>query len=668
MKKITTYLIAVAAAVAVISGCKKDEITESSVPEIVSLEIEGETVVPGTDIVFNFSGSDASTPLSTLEVSAMLGTDVVATASIRTQGNEADLVGQTFHIPFAANMEDGAVIGIRFELINVDGGSANTTRQLSIDRPEIPAAIYMQSDGQTWPMAQDAENPYLYKTAADNGFENSMVATFATAEDLEQAEFIWGDSGESNVGAIVESGEAGINVQFAGMIVENYTFNVLTFEVGAEGERLDISVNGVALEPEGTLLYAKVPFTKDAEFRITGLEDIESCYNRDLFSYQDGVLTFLGESGEYDVYYSTDNNYFTVLKLGAVAPECWWLRGHGFVQSVQWNPDYDNIDSWETGDVTNTGYAAKISDNEYQITLYLSNTHIWGSFEIEIYSDMSGALDEIDKLEINSVEGDVIGIEVSPSNGLVSAETGFEPGYYRIVINSSDGTATFTRLSDYQGPQSSGAVLGGVPLTIEGDCWYGEIQFTEGEQVPFSGFDDMEDAYNRDFFSYENGTLTFLRESGTWNVRYYPECNYIWVYNYDLAAPDCLYILGNGKFSAPAWYNSFGASGDFFYSREVPYCCIAPSVGENKWQATMYLSSDNDYKDIGLEIYTDREWGKNYLLQENSISGPDSEGFVVRDPGLETSNINSPDALGYYRFTFTGQDGTLFVDIEKIAD
>ena len=84
MKKITTYLIAVAAAVAVISGCKKDEITESSVPEIVSLEIEGETVVPGTDIVFNFLGSDASSPLSTLEVSAMLGTDVVATASIRT--------------------------------------------------------------------------------------------------------------------------------------------------------------------------------------------------------------------------------------------------------------------------------------------------------------------------------------------------------------------------------------------------------------------------------------------------------------------------------------------------------------------------------------------------------------------------------------------------------
>ena len=82
----------------------------------------------------------------------------------------------------------------------------------------------------------------------------------------------------------------------------------------------------------------------------------------------------------------------------------------------------------------------------------------------------------------------------------------------------------------------------------------------------------------------------------------------------------------------------------------------------------MYLSSDNDYKDIGLEIYTDREWGKNYLLQANSISGPDSEGFIVRDAGLETSNINSPDALGYYRFTFTGQDGTLYVDIEKIAD
>ena len=47
-----------------------------------------------------------------------------------------------------------------------------------------------------------------------------------------------------------------------------------------------------------------------------------------------------------------------------------------------------------------------------------------------------------------------------------------------------------------------------------------QISFTQGEEFEMSGFEDVEHAYNRDFFSYnpDNGKFTFLRKSGTWEI------------------------------------------------------------------------------------------------------------------------------------------------------
>ena len=58
-----------------------------------------------------------------------------------------------------------------------------------------------------------------------------------------------------------------------------------------------------------------------------------------------------------------------------------------------------------------------------------------------------------------------------------------------------------------------------------------QISFTQGEEFEMSGFEDVEHAYNRDFFSYnpDNGKFTFLRKSGTWEIYYSSKYNYIWV-------------------------------------------------------------------------------------------------------------------------------------------
>ena len=84
--------------------------------------------------------------------------------------------------------------------------------------------------------------------------------------------------------------------------------------------------------------------------------------------------------------------------------------------------------------------------------MYLSNTHEWESFEIEIYSGLEwDNKDQGMLLQEGSLSGDTDGIELSASNGITSGD-GFVPGYYRLTFDVSQGVGKETlhieRLSD----------------------------------------------------------------------------------------------------------------------------------------------------------------------------------------------------------------------------
>lgn len=256
-----------------------------------------------------------------------------------------------------------------------------------------------------------------------------------------------------------------MSVSYPAMIVENLTFDAVTFMVGAEGVTLNIAVNGTALCSDGGLLYSKVNFTKDAEVAITGIEDIENAWNRDFFSYEGGKFTFLRESGEYDVYYSPKYNYIYIAKMDAVAPECLWIMGHGFSSAPVWHDDF-NYGGWTDAEIARVGYAVKTGDNLYQCSLYLSSLHEWGSFEFEVYSDRL-AWTKDNGFAGTSITGFNKSIKLSPASdgmpGLVS-DTGFQPGYYTIVFNNATGEINLTRHTEWVDNGGSGIVINGTEL------------------------------------------------------------------------------------------------------------------------------------------------------------------------------------------------------------
>src|SRR5690606_33189567 len=106
----------------------------------------------------------------------------------------------------------------------------------------------------------------------------------------------------------------------------------------------------------------------------------------------------------WEVSYSSAYNYIWVTRQSDVAPDAFWIVGHGFTCAPVWNDDF-NYDGWTFEDVTRMGYTVKIAENKYQCTLFVSDTHEWGSFEFEIYSNKEWGKDGGIELQDGSISG-----------------------------------------------------------------------------------------------------------------------------------------------------------------------------------------------------------------------------------------------------------------------
>ena len=635
-------------------------------PSIGALVItSGENIAVPGDIVFDISVSD-DVNLSTLEVSATLdnGT-VVASASIRTSGKSVELKDQRLSVPFGPGMKAGAALGVTFEAINVEGASAKQTKTLSIVRPTLPETLYMTIGETVYPMSKESDVLY---TTESGSYESITSALISTAESLSESDIIWGASDRQNVAAVGTLSSDKISLSYPSILVESWSFNVETFEVTANGETLAISVNGVSLLPDNGLLYASVNFTNGAEVTVSGIADIGKAYNRDFFSYADGKLTFLRESGVYDLWYSPKYNYLYVAQWDNEAPGCLWVMGHGFSSAPEWHEDFF-FGGWDDSDITRVGYAVKVGADLYQATLYLSNLHEWGTFEFEVYSNRPDWTKD-KGFAGTSLSGDTKGVALSGAGddmpGLTS-DTGFQPGYYVITFNNASGEIHLERLTEWVDYGSSGLSINGVELDVDPAFDYATIDFTQGAEVVFEGFKDIAGAYNRDFFAQRDGKYYFTAPTGTYKVQYYDEYNYIWVSNGDMTFPDCIYILGDGKFSAPlrpvqTWDG---------YERNAPYFAVAPKVDENTYKATMSLYPANEGNRVLLEFYSDLSWNQDGVLPNGTVTGPAAAGFEV---DVETGYImgidteEHPFEPGYYQLLITVVDGGTAVEISKIGE
>lgn len=670
------YLLGLLTLAVALSGCKEDKLGVYPVPDkgpsISALTVQGnasELSVPG-ELSYDIKISDQYT-LSTLDVSVEMGETVVASQRemLYTHGNSYTGTGAVA-VPFLKDMAEGTPVTVKFTATNVPGGETLESTTLNLKRPVLDKIyIFLNGGLDGIEMTKDAENGNLFRYATGDVMPSTFTAKFADAPVQEDATFVWvADPADKSMGIVGDYANEGVSGNFATTIVEAITFDVLSFAVGAEGEESDYTINGVPMAPAagqaGGLLYAKVNFTQGSTVPVVGVEDLEAAYNRDFFSYFNGTITFLRDSGEWDVYYSTEYNYFWIRKNGAVAPEAYYATGDGaFAPPTR----YEISANWSLGgDVIYEEYFVKTAENKYQSTMYLRENTQWG-FNFEIYGDL-GWGGKVEFSSTDELSGDTTGFGIA-AGGFVQAE-GFEPGYYRFELDLT-GAAPAMKITRLDGDGGGGEEPSNDPdYTLDVSTWthnedggYYETSYTfePGKTYRFTGADlDMAKAYNRDFFTLDaaNNRATFNCAQKAWTVRYYPEYEYLFLFVETDAYPTAIWPTGQCIVATPTWQDGlYDPWGGGVVNRQY-----VPMVAANVYSMTVYCGEQSDDSAFMIEFYTTAGgWDEDTLeLAEDSLRGDAAGGFVVARPGEASNGIESSAnyKAGYYNFLIDLSDAT----------
>ena len=199
------------------------------------------------------------------------------------------------------------------------------------------------------------------------------------------------------------------------------------------------------------LLYSRVQFRSGEEITIQGIDRglIAEVYNRDFMDYNPNTdrLTFTGETGLFDVYYSEEYKYFWICKINDGAPATYWMYGHGF-SSCKWHEDFNNINSWSSGaDIRTVSYMKSLGNNRYQATVYLTYKHDWGGFNFQIRSRRNDGTSLVFKQ--TALTGDIEGIttnNLEESSDINNPDSTVD-GYYRITLNVTNNTLDFKKIN-----------------------------------------------------------------------------------------------------------------------------------------------------------------------------------------------------------------------------
>ena len=452
-----THLPCLAAAVSLAAvmtaGCEQEFIEQDySTPEILNLDCSvSDEVEADSRIAWSAEIHDDATSIIRMNVELVCKDRIINSVSMKLQGRDYSFSDEPFYVPFISNFDEDSEALLIFTAMNRTGQECRDTVELTVTRPNIPETLYLHYGDNTVEMTKSALNPYEYSTP-DSQFPGNMTAFISTSEKLEDSRLVWGYSASSGTAAVLENGEGdGFTLNYGNANVSNIYFNTLTFAVTTnvlEG----VYINGIKLdegaslaEADNSVYASSVYFEKGQKVTVNGIDNMSQAYNRDFFSYDSstGELVFLRETGSWDVIYSAAYNYIWVYRADDAAPDCLWLVGHGFTSASVWNDDY-NTGGWGY-DYLRTGYAVKTDDNLYQATVYLTTSHEWAGFEVEIYSDRNWNKTNGALLQEGSLFGDTEGFTISKSNGFAnSADGSFIPGYYRLTIDTSAGVGNET--------------------------------------------------------------------------------------------------------------------------------------------------------------------------------------------------------------------------------
>lgn len=364
---------------------------KESVPVIQSATINTESITFGSTITLDVFVIDPATNLSTLDYEIVSDNRVITSGTISVDGDTAQ-VSEAILVPLLSGQTDNAGVQINLTATNMLKGA--TTAELTGITGKRPAysRLYLVTDDGSVTMLEPQSTDKYGNTGLtlDTSFRFKLAEKINSDNTIDYTGNVYGNV-NGQIGMIDEKGESAFSYTSNADYTSSFVYDNMAFSVTTSGSALgadDIALSSFDNQDiySETFRTLKRSLENGKTYTVVGkLAEAKNIYNPDFFERtSDSKVKFLGESGEYTIYYNPVRKNIIVGVDNPSYPQYLLACGYGLgyptnmtsgeIGSVYSGHNRVHTD-WGFGHVMNFVLLRRISEGVYQGTFYTPGDH-----------------------------------------------------------------------------------------------------------------------------------------------------------------------------------------------------------------------------------------------------------------------------------------------------
>lgn len=371
---------------------------KESAPVIESATVSPASFTFGDSIILNAKITDPATMLTTLIYEVVSESRVVASGTIPLVGDTTE-ISQSVFVPLLSDQADNSGVQVNLEAWNVLKGSTSfEITGLTGKRPVYSQLYLVTDDGSVAVLEPQPANKDKFEgtdLTLETSFRFRIAEKLNPDNTIDYSGAVYGNV-NGKMGMIDENGESafaytpGADYTKA-FVYDNYAYSVATTGSGLGADDLALSAFGEQdIYSESFRTLKRVLENGKTYTAVGKLADVQNIYNPDFFERTTGnKVKFLGETGEYTIYYNPVRKNIFVGVDNPSYPQYLLACGYGLgyptnVTSGEIAAAYPGHQrthtNWGFGHVMDYVLLRQISEGVYQGTFYTpgDNDHYAG--------------------------------------------------------------------------------------------------------------------------------------------------------------------------------------------------------------------------------------------------------------------------------------------------
>lgn len=286
---------------------------KESTPVIESATISPENFTFGDSIILAARITDPATMLTTLFYEVESEGRILASGEIPLVGNDYEVTHSVF-VPLLSNQSDDAEVQVNLVARNILKGTSSTEISgLTGNRPVFSQLFLITEDGAVVVLESQPNNQNLFEgteLTLETSFRYKIAEKLHPDNTVDFSGAVFGNV-NGKLAMIDETGESGFIYTPAADYTNRFVFDSYTFSAATTGSELGeddlaLSAFGDADIYNETFRTLTRTLEKGKTYSLFGkLADAQNIYNPDFFERSaENKVTFLGETGEYTIYFN----------------------------------------------------------------------------------------------------------------------------------------------------------------------------------------------------------------------------------------------------------------------------------------------------------------------------------------------------------------------------